>query len=391
VRRSVATWVFLFGWTASSASAGGETLVVGRALVLKDTRDALRIAFVATDRAIVAPTPGSSDDPRFTGAVLTVRATTGPTTEDTVVALPAEGWTIAPGSGASYRFTDPEPPADGRPPRTALVKNGLLKVKVHATDGALDWSRGTEVAVRLDSGACAWCASFERRSTRSGTDVFRARRQRDRPGACLEVCGCGDGRCQGDEDATSCPDDCRVRRTVMFPFAVADCGLFDFFRASGSCADLPYLFLQPRDLSCAYGTGAAMIARLPAECCAGGICGGGQAEELAIGDSLDLYNGQLNSVLHLLEDCVEDQGIDEFVVPLVPCPAAGSISCGAESVPILGFATARATRVVDLGREKRFDLEFLCTPDGPCGLGVCPSDCASCAADCGGCAPACPD
>lgn len=92
-------------------------------------------------------------------------------------------------------------------------------------------------------------------------------------------------------------------------------------------------------------------------------------------------------MLAILRGCL-DAGIHEFVVPLADCGAMFTTGC-AGPVTIRGFATVRLVSVFATGSPKGVTLQVLCTADGPCGLGVCPADCASCPVDCGGCAPAC--
>jgi hypothetical protein len=165
--------------------------------------------------------------------------------------------------------------------------------------------------------------------------------------------------------AVSCPDVAHV-----FPLAVGDCSLFDPFRSSDDCDDLPELFQQPRDNSCWTtlfdgGGGAGAISNmLPAACCQGGNCGGGQTSPLVgIGTTINLFNGQMNSLMHIMEDCIEHEGLTEFVVPIVECDN-GVLNCSG-SAEVIGFASLRFTRVVDQGRDKLFDMEFFCNDEAP--------------------------
>jgi len=178
----------------------------------------------------------------------------------------------------------------------------------------------------------------------------------------------GDLQSSVEKDATAaigCPEHGRV----VLPIVVGECE-FAAFESSEDCSDLPQLFQQPGDNSCwstllqEPGGGAATTkSYLPTSCCHGTECGGGlPGPPVAIGDTLFHQNGQATSVMHLLEDCVEADGLTDYVVAIVECDGNLTNCVGASKV--VGFASVRVTNVQDQGTEKTLDLEFFCNDTG---------------------------
>jgi hypothetical protein len=166
--------------------------------------------------------------------------------------------------------------------------------------------------------------------------------------------------------AVACP-----RGAHVLPIAVGDCNLFDIYQNSQDCDDLPQLYQQPQDNSCwttlqqGSGGGASFIrSMLPSQCCQGGNCGGGQASPLVgVGSIINMYNGQMNSGMHIMEDCIENEGLTDYVLPIVECQN-GSLVCNS-SARVIGFASARFTEVIDQGGNKGLNLEFFCNDEAP--------------------------
>jgi hypothetical protein len=208
---------------------------------------------------------------------------------------------------------------------------------------------------------------------------------------CCTDCGpcpptCSDGVCHVGE---TCAADCAASADPQFPLVLGDC-LFDEFRSSGSCSDLPQLVLQPDGSDSAWttlGSGAAsasdLIQFLPTTCCAGGQCGGGLSPpHLQTGGIINVINGASSTTLNIIADCFND-GLRTWVVPLASC---GSHSSG--STPVTGFTTMVIAAVHTLGSQKGIDFHAICST---CGDGGCTEmeDCSTCAADCGGCPLTC--
>jgi len=148
------------------------------------------------------------------------------------------------------------------------------------------------------------------------------------------------------------------------PLALGDC-YFKRFERSDNCSDLPRLTQVPdnTDNSCWTSlrpTGAntnEIVDLLPAECCAGGTCGGGSPGPLvSVGDDINVVNGSLTKILQILGDCV-DKGIDEYVIPIVECGKCN------KRAPVVGFATVHLTEV-HTKKGKSIDVDALCRTSG---------------------------
>jgi hypothetical protein len=145
------------------------------------------------------------------------------------------------------------------------------------------------------------------------------------------------------------------------PIAVGDC-YFRRFERSDNCSDLPKLNQIPdtTDNSCwtslqPTGANADQVSELlPAECCHGGKCGGGATSPLvSVGDQINVLNGQANSILQILADCIEN-GLQEFVIPIVECGKCNQVAA------VVGFASVRLTGATHQGKDKGIDIEALC-------------------------------
>jgi hypothetical protein len=148
------------------------------------------------------------------------------------------------------------------------------------------------------------------------------------------------------------------------PIALGDC-YFNKFQRTDDCSDLPVLQQVPDkdDNSCwtslsSYSANASEAASmLPEECCQGGKCGGGDLPPpLAVGDEIDVLNGQANTLMQILDDCVR-QGLTEFVIPIVECG-----KCNQE-MEVVGFATIDIAAVRTQGGRKGIDLASICNSD----------------------------
>lgn len=91
--------------------------------------------------------------------------------------------------------------------------------------------------------------------------------------------------------------------------------------------------------------------------------GGGKSVGVAIGDVIALNNGQISNVLTDLK-CLVNNGIDEFLIPIVGCH--GNFN---SPRPILGFATIYVERVVDQGGNKGIDLRGIVKTNARGGIG----------------------
>jgi hypothetical protein len=69
-------------------------------------------------------------------------------------------------------------------------------------------------------------------------------------------------------------------------------------------------------------------------------CGGGNTEALTVGDSISLGNGTVGPLLGQIQ-CLLNNGLDTFLVPIVPCPA-GTTN---QSKEVVGFAKVQIDQV----------------------------------------------
>jgi hypothetical protein len=177
---------------------------------------------------------------------------------------------------------------------------------------------------------------------------------------------------------------------LMFPVAVGRC-LLDDFVASQSCGDLPSLAFAPDevDAACWAGldgtavTSATVREQLPAACCP--LCGG-EAVVVALGDSVGVQSGVTAAVLTSIQGCLDaDPPITDFLLPVIDCDDADSISCNAPR-EVVAFVPIRLTGVHSVGDPKGLDFDVVCA-DGTCGLGFCApaATCETCALECGTC------
>jgi len=157
----------------------------------------------------------------------------------------------------------------------------------------------------------------------------------------------------------------------MLPLAIGRCH-FTSYQSSGNCAAMPTLKQAPdgkdgsgwTSLSPDNGSASKALQYLPADCGGGGMA----APKVRIGDAIGVMNGQANSVLKTVGDCVA-AGHNDFVVPVVDVPCNGKFN---QQKTVLGFATVHLTNVTAKGGAKGIDVSAICsagaageTPGGP--------------------------
>lgn len=146
--------------------AGGiEDTLSARTLALREGRQKARLVLVA-DTSIVAPLPGTGEDPTLLGALLDVgNPRTG---ESARLTAPASGWSVNV-LGTVFRFRAAARGAPGI--RSIVIRHGRrLKLKATAVGITLDEPAQGVVAVVLTTGTRRYCMLF-------GGDV-----RRDEPG-----------------------------------------------------------------------------------------------------------------------------------------------------------------------------------------------------------------
>jgi hypothetical protein len=163
VLRSV---VVLLALAALASSARGvEDTVSGRTLALRQRQQKARLVLVA-DTPIVAPLPGTGEDPTLRGAVLDI---SNPRTGETArLVAPASGWSVN-ALGTVFRFRASSRATPGI--RSIVIRHGRrLKLKATTAGITLDEPEQGVVAVVLACGTRRYCMLF-------GGDV-----RRDEPG-----------------------------------------------------------------------------------------------------------------------------------------------------------------------------------------------------------------
>jgi dienelactone hydrolase len=147
---------------ATSALVGGRADAVdqgvfGRRLVMRMAPGDERLN--ATLRgAVIAPTPGGTDDPSMTGASLEIDTGAG---ETATLALPAGNW-IVRGGGTTFVYRNQLAPAGPSAVRRVVVKQGRkVRVISKGTGITLDEPSQGSVRLRLTSGSSRYCALFD--------------------------------------------------------------------------------------------------------------------------------------------------------------------------------------------------------------------------------------
>jgi hypothetical protein len=258
--------------------------------------------------------------------------------------------------------------------KKAVVKNGLLKLVGRAAGLPMATALGA-VGVRVTMGTQRLCARFNPASVQlDETGRFLARRA-----AVGGLFDCSDAAL----------DPTRTAAPLRFPIAIGGC-LLDDFVASRSCGDLPSLAFAPDAVAAACWTGlleaptsASALARLPAECC---VQCGGQADAVALGDTITMAAGAVSTVLQALAGCLNaDPPITDFLLPVVDCEPGEVLACN-QSGAVVAFVPVQVTAVHAVGAQKGVDFDVVCA-DGTCGLGFCApaATCETCALECGAC------
>lgn len=160
---------------------GIEDAIAGRTLAMRQGKARARLVLVA-HTAVVAPLPGSGEDPTLRGASLEIgNPRTG---EWAQLAAPASGWTMN-ALGTVFRF---RAAARGAAPgiRSLVIRHARrLKVKASAVGITLDEPAQGVVAAALTTGTRRYCMVFGGEVRRDEPGKFAARNAPP-PTACPE-------------------------------------------------------------------------------------------------------------------------------------------------------------------------------------------------------------
>jgi len=152
------------------------------------------------------------------------------------------------------------------------------------------------------------------------------------------------------------------------PLAISKC-TFASYQKSG-CGSMTTLKQAPdgkdgsgwTSLGADNASASKAVQYLPADCGGGGVT----PPRLRVGDPVGIMNGQANSVLKTVGDCVA-KGHDKFTVPVVDVECNGKFN---KQKPVLGFATVKVVSVTAKGGSKSIDVTPICdTSSGEMGGG----------------------
>jgi putative Tad-like protein involved in Flp pilus assembly len=143
------------------------------------------------------------------------------------------------------------------------------------------------------------------------------------------------------------------------PLAISKCS-FTSYQSSGNCNSMPTLKQAPdgkdgsgwTSLGPDNASASKAVQYLPADCGGGGVT----PPRLRVGDPIGIMNGQANSVLQTVQDCVT-KGHNDFTIPVVDVECNGKFN---KQKPVLGFATVHVVNVTAKGGAKGIDVTPIC-------------------------------
>jgi Flp pilus assembly protein TadG len=145
-------------------------------------------------------------------------------------------------------------------------------------------------------------------------------------------------------------------------------GLCEFqkYQSSANCSDLPELSQVPSPTDTSGWTSLGSIAAsaseaisyLPAACGGGGV----PPPTVMTGGTINVLNGQANSILKTIEDCWKAGLLSECVIPIVDVPCNTQFN---QPRPVVGFATFKITGVKATGNSKGISMDGICTTEQP--------------------------
>jgi hypothetical protein len=198
--------------------------VPGRTLSLRTPTSGRQraLTLIVRSATVAAPAPGAAD-PRSVGARLALAAASG---ESAALDMPAAGWS-ANRAGSVYRYRGTAP---SDPVKSALLKNGLLKVVGRSTGITLDEASQASIDVLFSADTAGYCLLFGGTvqidvagrfvargaaapgtcPVRCGNGVIEGAEQCDTPGS-----SCGSATCSSD---CTCPCDFLDTSVCLYPF-----------------------------------------------------------------------------------------------------------------------------------------------------------------------------
>ena len=149
------------------------------------------------------------------------------------------------------------------------------------------------------------------------------------------------------------------------PIAVGLCE-FQQYQTSQNCSNLPDLSQAPSatdtsgwtSLGTFSASASEAISYLPQAC--GG--GGQPPPTVHVGSTINVLNGQADSILKTIEDCWKAGLLTECLVPIVNMPCDTSFN---QARPVVAFATFKIASVTATGKKKGIHLDGICNADEP--------------------------
>jgi Flp pilus assembly protein TadG len=149
------------------------------------------------------------------------------------------------------------------------------------------------------------------------------------------------------------------------PITVGLCE-FQQYQSSSTCSNLPKLSQTPSptdtsgwtSLGSVAASASEAISYLPAAC--GG--GGQPPPTVTVGSTINVLNGQANSILKTIEDCWKAGLLTECLIPIIDVPCNTQFN---QARPVVAFATFKITAVKATGNNKGISMDGICTTDQP--------------------------
>ncbi len=163
------------------------------------------------------------------------------------------------------------------------------------------------------------------------------------------------------------------------PFTVCDCLLQPYATCQPCSGNLNTFTVMQTPTgsqnSCMLVQSSADRAWFPADCPS---VGDGSHPAISVGDSILLDNGQISSLLHDFQNCV-DAGVHDYVIPIIHCPLSPcSIANCSGTGQVVGFATihiAVTSDIVAQSSNKSVTFTLICNNAAP---GTRAADTAAC-------------
>ncbi len=141
---------------------------------------------------------------------------------------------------------------------------------------------------------------------------------------------------------------------------------FQAYQTSSNCSSLPELSQVPSpddtsgwtSLGSFAASASEAISYLPAAC--GG--GGQPPPTVMVGSTINVLNGQADSILKTIEDCWKAGLLSECLIPIIDVPCNTQFN---QARPVVAFATFTITGVKATGNNKGISMDGICTTEQP--------------------------